>query len=110
MGTLEMHISLSCRDLCAGWSGLQMAEYKMAELPYVTSWILLLAYQKPHDFFLLQFSPTHIHTQSEAFEQRSYSVSNSSAPDQFSKLFFPFSKIIYISFPALVPLALVLFS
>lgn len=42
----------------------------------------------------------------EAFEQISYSVWNRSAPEQFTKLFFPFSKITCILFPALVPLAL----
>lgn len=41
----------------------------------------------------------------EAFEQISHSVLNRSAPQQFTKLFFPFSKITCIPFPALVPLA-----
>lgn len=42
----------------------------------------------------------------EAFEQISCSVPNKSAPEQLTKLFFPFTKITYIPFPALVPLAL----
>lgn len=41
----------------------------------------------------------------EAFEQISYSVLKRSAPQQFTKLFFPFSKLTYIPFPNLVPLA-----
>ena len=42
----------------------------------------------------------------EAFEQISYLVPNRSSPEQLTKLFFPFTKITYICFPALVPLTL----
>lgn len=66
--------------------------------PYI---MLLLGKISPSAFFFCFHSLSV-----EAFEQISYLVPNRSAPEQFTKLFFPFTKITYIPFPALVPLAL----